>query len=215
MDKSPVISRRAALVGLAVAAATVSAPVAALASVPRSGGVFGAIAAHKAAVRQLRRAWRNVERLETLPGRPALPRVLVGKLLYQGPSGEPAPIYAYDHDEISRQLALRLNPHVHFSGATTAALQERYTGMHRELTRLIRARKCFDRKSGLPAAEAARTKANDTEMRALTALLLALPATEAEAEAKRRYMRRSTLAKMWPECPGITDALLNGLMRVA
>lgn len=218
MNNPVSITRRAAFVGLAVAGAALAVPVAATAAPARPSGVLEAIAAHKAAVRSMRRIWRHVERLETLPGRPPVPRVFVGHLITFERDAEGndirTPIYSYSHEDISARCEQRCNPNL-FQARQIAATREWYAAKHRELTRLIRARNRFDRASGLQKAQAAQKAAQGAEGAALATLLLSLPATAAEATAKRRYIERTALTREWWEAPDVIDRLHEGLMQVA
>jgi hypothetical protein len=76
-------------------------------------------------------------------------------------------------------------------------VRERYARHHRELTRMIRARMRFDRTSGYLAAKAAVAAAYRAETGAAVDLILAAPASAAEASTKGRYMSRGFDREWW------------------
>lgn len=218
MNKPVSITRRTALVALAVGSAALAVPAVA-ATVTQPSAVIAAIATHKAAHRNLRRIWREVERLESLPGRPPIPRVVFSHLItgYDAEGNKVRePMYAYSHRDLTAECVRHCYSVEHLWGQPgIERTRQRYDGLHRELTRMIRARKRFDRASGLLATEARQAVATEAEWRALAALILARPATEAEANAKRRYVERNALTREWWESPDGLRLIHEGLMQVA
>jgi hypothetical protein len=215
MDKPISITRRAAILGLAAGsaiAATVGLTISASAA-PVTTSV--AIARHKAVMRTINRMLRQFDKLETLPGRPGTPRVQVGNLVHWNREGEQerTPIIAYDHKSISEHCESHIGPAL-LNEKQRDVIRARYAGLHRDLTRQIRARARFDRLSGLTALEATLKAAYRDEAEAEAVLLLARPATAQEATAKAAYIKRSDLLMEWTECPVAYRAVMRGLCEV-
>lgn len=198
MDSLILSSRRSILKGLGIAALAGAVPVtltiAPAIGAPNADRVAAAILEHRKAWRAVVRLLDEVDRLEGLPGRPEHPKVSVGNLLHWDENHEQqhTPIVASSHAEISRYCTSRAA--IGGWPAAEETVRQRYAGLHRDLTRQIRARACFDRRSGLAACLAALRASWDAEKSAAAALMLALPTTQAQAARKVAYITRHGLA---------------------
>lgn len=191
MDKPVSITRRRMLVGAAVASVAVAVPAAAIASAAPSV-VMDAIAAHKAAMRHLRKCNRELDRLRALPGYQS-ERVQVGNLIRGfDDKGERVtqPIYAYTHDEIDAHYGRHIDVQatVGFGARVRERTEAQREAAHKSLRRIERANKRRNKLLGITAAIATEQAAYDAENRAAVALILARPASEAELKAKAAYM---------------------------
>lgn len=188
MDKSASITRRRLLVGAAIASVVAAVPAVANAGKTPSA-VLEAIAAHKRAMRHLRQCGRTVDRLDALRNYQT-ERVHVGNLVTgfdRDGNRTTTPIYAYGHAQIDEHYAAHINSNIALKWPTARA-EARRDAAHQELRRLERANKRAANRVGLTAAISAQSAAYAAENVAAVALILAQPATEAEAKAKKAYM---------------------------
>jgi hypothetical protein len=210
MDTTSIASRRSVLKGLSTLAAfaTASAPVMAAESakpvfvrigspIPLAGAVTATIAQHKAIMRHIERLLDEVEKLETLPGRPKSPSVPVG----------------YSHESISKHCEAMAGS-VFLSEQQRAAIRAKYRGYHLDLTRQIRALAKFDRTSGLTSLMADVRQAYHREAAAEAALLLAMPVTAKEAATKASYIKQTEILHEWTESRLTYPAVMSGLCAV-
>lgn len=193
------VSRRSALLGGLTS--TVALAVPALGGVnkphPKANVLADAIEAHRQHDRLIEACYEDMDAADQrfrATGIDRFPKVEIGRLIVAG-AGEPTlPIYADSHEEITTSFERRASTLRQWSEAspyyakTLANLTAKYEGFHAELDRLTALRDEALEQCGYTAAQNRLSALHEEELRLGARIILAMPATQEEADAKRAYM---------------------------
>ena len=138
--------------------------------------------------------------------------VQVGTLLHASPDGSPLPLIAYSLEEIWQRAP-------RFTLLRDYTPEERQAWVDEKsllLAKAKQARSEAEDKYGITAARAAHKLASDAELEARFALVVALPRTTAEAEAKAAYLAQAEpfTEGYCSDDPGFVERLVAALCSV-
>ena len=213
------ISRRSALLGGLTSTVALAVPALGGVNKPKANVLAHAIEAHRQHDRLIEACYEEMDAADNrfrATGIDKFPKVQIGNLIVAG-AGEPTrPIYADSHEEIAASFERRASTLRQWSEASPyyAKSLEKVTavfdGFHAELDRLTGLKDEALEQCGFAAAQARLSALQGEERRIGARIILAMPATPAEAEAKRAYMEEHTFDG-WDE---VLEAVLTASVEV-